>query len=518
MKHLICSLLISLLLVPLAWSQTRAIKPVRIETKTAQDESISYIYEESHALIIGVSEYNNGWSKLPGVKTDVGEVSRALEKNGFEVEVVEDPTLDELEIAIEDFIFDKGADPENRLLIYYAGHGHTKTLGYGGEMGYLVPADAPLPKKGRDIAFQRSVMSMQEIEVYAKNTSAKHVLFMFDSCFAGSVFLATRAAPSYIEVFTEEPVRQFITSGSADQEVPDISIFRRAFVDALEGSADFDKDGYLTGSELGTYIQKRTAEDWKGELTPQYGKLQDPNLNKGDFVFKIRKPETQSLITSSAATNSDLAAQAWEVVKDSTNPKILEEYIRMFPTAPQRNLAKLKLMTLESSSSPVQSTEGQVKAQVPFGEAAKQKLFRDNECVGCDLNGSSLSGNILRGANLKKASMRGADLRGTDLHEAKLREADLRGADLQRADLRGADLSNAEMRYADLNKANMKGANLINTKFCNTTMPDGSIANRDCYIAQQEITLSNKTPSGEAAKKKLLETKEVLGAICETWT
>ena len=236
------------------------------------------------------SEYNNGWSKLPGVKTDVEEVSRALEENGFEVEVVEDPTLDELEIAIEDFIFDKGADPENRLLIYYAGHGHTKTLGYGGEMGYLVPADAPLPKKGRDIAFQRSVMSMQEIEVYAKNTSAKHVLFMFDSCFAGSVFLATRAAPSYIEVFTEEPVRQFITSGSADQEVPDISIFRRAFVDALEGSADFDKDGYLTGSELGTYIQKRTAEDWKGDLTPQYGKLQDPNLNKGDFVFELSKP------------------------------------------------------------------------------------------------------------------------------------------------------------------------------------------------------------------------------------
>ena len=121
MKHLICSLLVSLLLVPLAWSQTRAIKPVRIEAKTAQDKSISYIYEESHALIIGISDYTNGWAKLPGVKTDVGEVSRALEENGFEVEVVEDPTLDELEIAIEDFIFDKGADPENRLLIYYAG-------------------------------------------------------------------------------------------------------------------------------------------------------------------------------------------------------------------------------------------------------------------------------------------------------------------------------------------------------------------------------------------------------------
>ena len=130
MKYLVCYLLVSLLLVPLAWSQTRAIKPVRIEAKTAQDESISYIYEESHALIIGVSEYNNGWSKPPGIKTDVEEVGRALEKNGFEVVVVEDQTLDELETAIEDFIFDKEADLENRLLIYYAGQGHLHKTDY----------------------------------------------------------------------------------------------------------------------------------------------------------------------------------------------------------------------------------------------------------------------------------------------------------------------------------------------------------------------------------------------------
>ena len=77
------------------------------------------------------------------------------------------------------------------------------------------------------------------------------------------LFLATRLLLLHRSVYCQEPVRQFITSGSADQEVPDNSIFRRAFVDALAGSADFDKDGYLTGSELGTYIQKRTAEDWK---------------------------------------------------------------------------------------------------------------------------------------------------------------------------------------------------------------------------------------------------------------
>ena len=117
MKHLICSLLVSLLLGPLVWSQTRAIQPLRIEAITAQEESISYIYEESHALIIGVSDYTNGWSKLAGVKEDVTEVQRASENNGFEVQLLVDPDKQQLEATIEDLFFEKEAIPENRLLI-----------------------------------------------------------------------------------------------------------------------------------------------------------------------------------------------------------------------------------------------------------------------------------------------------------------------------------------------------------------------------------------------------------------
>ncbi len=568
-KSTICALLVLGVLfsaTQLILAQTRAIQPVRIEAITALEESISYIYEESHALVIGVSNYTNGWSKLAGVKEDVIEVQRALQENGFEVQLLEDPDKQQLEATIEDFIFEKGANPENRLLIYYAGHGHTKTLGYGGEMGYLVPADAPLPKKGRDIAFQRSVMSMQEIEVFAKNTSDKHVLFMFDACFAGSVFLATRAAPSYIEVFTEEPVRQFITSGSADQEVPDNSIFRRAFVDALAGSADFDKDGYLTGSELGTYIQKRTAEDWKGKLNPQYGKLQDSNLNKEDFVFRIGKSATQSYIARTATANSDLAAQAWEVVKDSTNPKILEEYIRMFHTAPQRYLAKLKLMTLESPP-PVQLTDNQVTAKVLSGEAAKRKLLEAKECIWCDLREANLIGMDLTEVNLEGANLHGAKVSYANLREAKLfrtqmpdgliynrdcaqvqanmnesskvfsrnilideaakkklvRDNECVGCDLKdnymkglylgKADLRGANLMGADLRDVDLTEANLTnanilGANTVGAKFCKTTMPNGSINNRDCKKSIQSQQKSGLILSGEAARKKLLATKE----------
>ena len=50
------------------------------------------------------------------------------------------------------------------------------------------------------------------------------------------------------------PVRQYITAGREDEQVPDKSIFKRSFLVGLEGDADMTGDGYITGSELGMYL------------------------------------------------------------------------------------------------------------------------------------------------------------------------------------------------------------------------------------------------------------------------
>ncbi len=67
---------------------------------------------------------------------------------------------------------------------------------------------------------------MDEIDAYVRRIEAKHVLWVFDSCFSGSLFEATRAAPPAITCKTAKPVRQFITAGTADQQVSDNSVFR----------------------------------------------------------------------------------------------------------------------------------------------------------------------------------------------------------------------------------------------------------------------------------------------------
>ncbi len=247
-------------------------------------------YGGSYALVIGVSDYQLGWPKLPGVKDDVAAVQSALEQHGFEVTAVEDPSGQELETAYRDFIFNYGRDESNRVLLYFAGHGHTDKPPWADDpeewMGYIVARDAPLPTDDSTGVLQKA-LSMQRFEELAKQIHARHALFVFDSCFSGSVFaLKLRAPPADIERRSRKPVRQFITSGAADQTVPDVSVFRKQFILALDGAADLSGDGYITGTELGYYLEERVSNYTDNAQTPQYGKIRDPHLDKGDFVFE----------------------------------------------------------------------------------------------------------------------------------------------------------------------------------------------------------------------------------------
>ena len=79
----------------------------------------------------------------------------------------------------------------------------------------------------------------------------------------------------------------------------------------------------------------------------------------------------------------------------------------------------------------------------------------------------------------------GCDLSQVDLSNIYLEESKLDGANFRGANLVGAWLTGASLRYADFSESNLDGAacdrvDLQGAKFCNTTMPDGSINNQDC--------------------------------------
>ncbi len=288
-------ILLSILLLDIAVlkAQSRAIRPVNLQIP---NEGEVQLYRGSYALVIGVSDYqDNAWVDLGSVKADVDAVRETLQEHGFAVQTVINPTESVLLDRINEFIDAYGYEQENRLLFYYAGHGHTQERN-GRKFGYLVPADAPNPFENEKEFFRKS-LKMEQIISWAKQIESKHALFMFDSCFSGSV-LQSRAVtvPEDISYLTAKPVRQFISAGSANQTVPAISVFRPLFIRGINGQADLDQDGYVTGVELGMYLQKQVPRYQTGQ-TPQYGKILDPYLDEGNFVFEVenrRKSETKT--------------------------------------------------------------------------------------------------------------------------------------------------------------------------------------------------------------------------------
>ena len=304
MKRLLLCIAFLLFGICLA-AQDRGMKPVQVTIEGAN----TTLYNQSHALVIGVSTYNAGLPPLPGVVTDVNIIKAALEANGFNVVTVMNPDNTGLQKAFSSFIAKYGREPDNRLLIYFAGHGYTDKMPYGNDIGYICPINTPDPNKNPS-GFQEIAMPMRHIETFAYQIKSKHALFLFDACFSGSIFSTSRAIPEVISYKTKEPVRQFITSGSADETVPDKSIFRGQFIRALNGEADGNKDGFLTGTELGEFLLTTVVNYSYGSQHPQYGKIRNPNLDKGDFVFLLNYT-TQSTLSKPTDDTKQQDAALW---------------------------------------------------------------------------------------------------------------------------------------------------------------------------------------------------------------
>lgn len=258
-----------------------------VRVKIPSEERNEVLYENSYALVVGNADYNKGWSSLPGVHQDVEDVKQALSGAGFIVHSAKNLNKQQLDSTYSAFIAKYGKALNTRLLFYFAGHGYTVSTSYGDKLGYIVPVDAPAAEQDISL-FQGNAMEMAQLEIYAKRIQCKHALFVFDACFAGSIFAQTRSISEALTYKTTQPVRQFITSGDENETVPDKSIFLPAFIDAISTEiADSNHDGFVTGTELGEFLQKEVVSKTNQKQHPQYGKIRNPALDKGDFVFVV---------------------------------------------------------------------------------------------------------------------------------------------------------------------------------------------------------------------------------------
>ena len=301
------------------------------------------IYAQSHALIIGVSDYTRGWPDIESIPDEIKKLQHSLRDHGFTVKIVMNPESAQLFKAYTDFINKYGYGSDNRLLLFFSGHGYSRQEG---KKGYLVPVDAPDPRKD-EVGFLRKALNMTQILTWSRQIESKHALFLFDSCFSGTIF-KTRALPSHpphISDLTSRPIRQFISAGSAGEEVPARSVFTPSFIRGINGKADMNRDGYVTGTELGIYLHDTVVNYRKGQ-TPQYGKIKDPDLDEGDFVFRIPKQVT-SFDPPKARTINDPELDCWMLVKNSDELSDVKYYLDNYPNGKFVVPARLKLKQLQ---------------------------------------------------------------------------------------------------------------------------------------------------------------------------
>ena len=328
-----------------------ASRSISVSVKTNSGSTVE-LYRNSYALLVGVSNYTGGWPDLESVPGELDQVQAALEKHGFEVTRILDPQSHELRQAFEDFIYQHGYDSGARLLFYFSGHGYTRKKG---RKGYLVPADAPDPR-ANDKGFAKKALPMSMILAWARDIEVKHAMFLFDSCFSGTIF-KTRALPTqppHITDLTAKPVRQFLTAGSAGEEVPSKSVFTPFFVRALRGDADLNGDGYVTGTELGMYLHDKVMS-YNSLQSPQYGKLRDTDFDEGDFVFEI--PSAEEPPPAALQAPEDSGASFDDLLKASQKQRKAEESWKAWQSARAEEYGKARLIDGDQYLTPHQKAQ-----------------------------------------------------------------------------------------------------------------------------------------------------------------
>jgi uncharacterized caspase-like protein len=286
-------------------------------------------YNQSKALIVGINKYRNA-PPLNYAAEDAHAIANLLkEKYGFRKEDIthlkdDDASKNDILEAFHKYTQD-GTSTDDRLLIFFAGHGHTIS-GNRGETGFLVPVDGNPVKTATLIRWDELTRNSELIK-------AKHILFIMDACYGGLAI--SRALPTgtkrFLKDMCQRMVRQVLAAGKANEVVSDSggpipghSVFTGHLIEALEGKAETE-NGIITANGVMAYVYNKVANDQHSRQTPHYGFID----GDGDFIFKAdilqelskKEEEDNDVLVSIPATFVDDKTQNDEVVQQ------VKEYI-----------------------------------------------------------------------------------------------------------------------------------------------------------------------------------------------
>ncbi len=159
---------------------TRGLKPT---AQAPRDADAVTGPQKNYALLFATDIYKDaGFDKLSNPIYDASTMARLLQEDfGFEVTLVKNPTLDEIESALSRFRDEKNYGSNDQLFIFFAGHG---LYDERSKMGYLVATDS----KVNDPNYKTYLSYSDLGNKYLKNISCNRIFLTLDACFAGSFF------------------------------------------------------------------------------------------------------------------------------------------------------------------------------------------------------------------------------------------------------------------------------------------------------------------------------------------
>jgi len=234
------------------------------------------------ALIIGINDYND--PKIPDLETaldDARSISEVLrERYGFQVKLLLDRKATKKAIyqALRDLA--ASANPDDSVLIYYAGHGDFDRT-YND--GWWIPADAT---GGDPITYLENV----QVQKSMRSMEARHVLLISDSCYSGTLFGQARSVPQviddkyYLNLYNEKS-RWGMTSGNKTPVADDGTGGHSVFAYQLLKELRKNEKPYISTQELYTRIAPIVSNN--SEQTPLCRPVRNTGDQGGEFVFVV---------------------------------------------------------------------------------------------------------------------------------------------------------------------------------------------------------------------------------------
>jgi len=256
------------------------------QSANTENIELPFLKGKYHALVIGNDQYMDEtglWNPLNTATKDAEAVAQILEElYGFEnITLLKDATRKEILVSLTDLA--RRVEPNDNVLIYYAGHGH---LNEENKRGYWIPVDA----EGEDYTtYIRNSTIRDEINIIADKT--KHTLLISDSCFSGSLLRGgNRAAkktektsPYYAKVSNKKSVQILAAGGVEFVDDNYRGSGHSPFTYFLLNELRNNVDALLTMTELSNNVVKAVANNV--DQTPESGILQGAGDELGEFIF-----------------------------------------------------------------------------------------------------------------------------------------------------------------------------------------------------------------------------------------